>query len=114
MSDMENEAPKFTTRKEMGLTENEEMPPPPEWRTAFVVVMDGSGRVFVDNNSGVFAHKIHHVAGHGEAALMLGLALEEFRVEQVKSAVLEAVKVELIRAARASDGAPMERQVAPR
>ena len=93
----EPEKPKFTKRNTHSEPEEQQ-----KWRTAFVVVMDEQGQVLIDNNPGAFAHIVDHVSTQQEAIWMLGAALEEFKSDKIRALVFEAVKVELIKAARSA------------
>ncbi len=73
-----------------------------KWRTGFIVVMDDNGRVFVDNSRSNFGNTVDHDCSINEAILILGMALEEFKMDRVRVMVMEAVKMELVRVSRAS------------
>ena len=74
-----------------------------KWRTAFIVVMDDSGRVYVDHNPANFKNLLDRPATIDDAIFMLGMALEEFKTDKIRAMVNEGMKAMLVQAARMTE-----------
>jgi len=53
------------------------------WKTAFVVVQDEDGNVFVDNSTSNFKDRVHRECSRSDAIYMLRTALDEFENDKV-------------------------------
>ena len=62
------------------------------WRTAFIVLQDDQGRVFVDPSRSNFANQIDREATTEDAIYMLGMAFEEFKQDRTRALIMAEFK----------------------
>lgn len=73
-----------------------------KWKTAFLVLQDPNGNVFVDNRTDFICDQIERRATLDDGIYMLRTALVEFESDRQRKVIFEAVKEMLTKGA--SDG----------